>query len=176
MIYLKIKNNKMSTTFGVILKDGGTAEIARRVGGGVLGAIVWFTDPMAELLSDETEVVPLDNTAQGIHTIGDIRAHIEKQKRAEEPEPEVIEPWEDHEPWIDTKKIEVKPRNSAFVTMTDCWHKEHDYVEVTDWTNGEGWDIAISDKKIVSLHFTEFEAIKALIEHLGNQYECYTPK
>ena len=152
----------MSTTFAVVLQNGAPGQIvARRVSGEM-----WFTDPMAEMLPDETKVTPTDNTAQGIYTIGDIRDLIRKQLAVEQ----------DNEAWIDTKKIEVKPRNSAFVTMTDCWHKEHDYVEVTDWTNGEGWDIAISDKKIVSLHFTEFEAIKALIEHLGNQYECYTPK
>jgi hypothetical protein len=152
----------MSTTFAVVLQNGAPGQIvARRVSGEM-----WFTDPMAEMLPDETKVTPTDNTAQGIYTIGDIRDTIRKQLAVEQ----------DNEAWIDTKKIEVKPRNSAFVTMTDCWHKEHDYVEVTDWTNGEGWDIAISDKKIVSLHFTEFEAIKALIEHLGNQYECYTPK
>ena len=156
----------MSTTFGVILKDGSTAEIARRVGGGVLGAEMRFTDPWADLLSDETEVVPLDNTAQGIHTIGDIRAHIEKQQKVEEG-------LEAAEEWINTKDIEMSSRQTAFVRLKDAWHKEHDYVEVTEWTNGEGWDIAISDKKIVSLHFTEFEAIQSLIEHLGNQYECY---
>ena len=152
----------MSTTFAVVLQNGAPGQIvARRVSGEM-----WFTDPMAEMLPDETKVTPTDNTAQGIYTIGDIRDLILKQLAVEQ----------DNEAWIDTKKIEVKPRNSAFVTMTDCWHKEHDYVEVTDWTNGEGWDLAISDKKIVSLHFTEFEAIKALIEHLGNQYECYTPE
>lgn len=152
----------MSTTFAVVTKEGGMeVEVAKRSSGEI-----WFTHGLAELLSDDTPVIPTDNTAQGIYTIGDIRAHIEKQGKIEA----------DNEAWIDPKKIEVKPRNSAFVTMTDAWHKEHDYVEVTDWTNGEGWDIAISDKKIVSLHFTEFEAIKALIEHLGNQYECYTPE
>lgn len=154
----------MSTTFAVVMKSGEPVDVARRSGGEM-----WFINMFAaEMLPDDTNVIPTDNTAQGIYTIGDIRTHIEKQQSGME---EVIEPS-----WIDTKKIEVKPRNSAFVTMTDCWHKEHDYVEVTDWTNGEGWDIAISDKKIVSLHFTEFEAIKALIEHLGNQYECYTPE
>jgi len=152
----------MSTTFAVVLQNGAPGQfVARRVSGEM-----WFTDPMAEMLPDETKVTPTDNTAQGIYTIGDIRDTIRKQLAVEQ----------DKAAWIDPKKIEMKPRNSAFVTLTDCWHKEHDYVEVTDWTNGEGWDIAISDKKIVSLHFTEFDAIKALIEHLGNQYECYTPE
>jgi len=156
----------MSTTFAVILKDGESRDIARRVGGGVLGAEMWFTDMIAELLPDATEVYPTDNTAQDIHTIGDIRAHIEKQQKVEAG-------LEAAEEWINTKDIEMSSRQTAFVRLKDAWHQPHDYVEVTEWTNGEGWDIAISDKKIVSLHFTEFEAIQSLIEHLGNQYECY---
>ena len=150
----------MSTTFAVILKDGESRDIARRVGGGVLGAEMWFTDMIAELLPDDTEVYPTDNTAQGIHTIGDIRAHIEKQQSGME---DVLEEAEE---WIDTKDIEMSSRRTAFVRLKDAWHKPHDYVEVTEWTNGEGWDIAISDKKIVSLHFTEYEAIKSMIKHL----------
>jgi hypothetical protein len=156
----------MSTTFAVILKDGETRDIARRVGGGVLGAEMWFTDMIAELLPDATEVYPTDNTAQGIHTIGDIRAHIEKQQSGME---DVLEEAEE---WINTKDIVMSTRRTAFVTLKDAWHKPHDYVEVTEWTNGEGWDIAISDKKIFSIHFTEYEAIKSMIKHLENLNEC----
>ena len=153
----------MSTTFAVITKDGTTHNVARRVGRGVLGAEMWFTDPMAELLSDETEVVPTDNSAQGIHTIGDIRAHIRKQEQAETPE-EV-----ESQSWIkDINSIKVTSRKSIFVPMTDVWHKEHDFVEVTEWTNGEGWDIVIGDEKQIALHFTEFEVIKELIAKLEN--------
>jgi hypothetical protein len=53
--------------------------------------------------------------------------------------------------------------------LIDAWHKEHDYIEVTEWSNGEGWDIAISDNKMLSLHFTEFAVLKELIERLENQ-------
>lgn len=148
----------MSTAFAVILPDGEMRDIARRVGRGVLGAELWFTDPMAELLSDETHVVPTDNSAQGIHTIGDIRAHIRKQELAEQPE-EV-----ESQSWIkDPSKIERNKRNSISVPLQDAWHKEHDFIEVTEWSNGEGWDITISDEKQISLHYTEFAVIKELI-------------
>ena len=147
----------MSTTFAVILPDGEMRDIARRVGRGVLGAELWFTDPMAELLSDETNVVPTDNSAQGIHTIGDIRAHIRKQEQAEEE-------LEEEMSWIkDPSKIERNKRNSISVPLQDAWHKEHDFIEVTEWSNGEGWDITISDEKQISLHHTEFAVIKELI-------------
>lgn len=63
----------MSTTFGVVIpnrENEEPIEVAFRSNG------IRFTNPLAELLSDETPVVPLDNTAQGIYTIGDIKKEI----------------------------------------------------------------------------------------------------
>ncbi len=155
----------MSTTFAVKLKDGSLKDIARRVGKGILGVELRFTDEMAELLPDETKVMPTDNSAQGIFTIGDIRSHIRKQEQAEKE----LEELEEEQSWIkDPSKIERSKRNSIFVPLQDAWHKEHDFVEVTEWTNGEGWDITISDDKQISLHHTEFAVIKELIALLEN--------
>ena len=72
----------MSTTFGIILKSGEDRPIARRVGG-PNGAEMWFTDELAEMLPDNTPVEPLDNTAQGIYTIADIKNHRLNQKKNE---------------------------------------------------------------------------------------------
>jgi hypothetical protein len=74
----------MSTTFAVVLKSGTIVDVARRVGRGILGCELRFTNEIAELLSDETPVMPTDNSAQGIFTIGDIKEHIKKQIEAEE--------------------------------------------------------------------------------------------
>ena len=64
----------MSTTFGVKIPFTGEIKpIARRVGAGNGKVSVWFTEPIAELLPDELEVIPIDNTSQGIYTIGDIK-------------------------------------------------------------------------------------------------------
>jgi len=60
----------MSTTFGVEIKDN-VVEVAFRSNG------MRFTNELAELLSDDTPVIALDNTPQGIHTIGDIKKAIE---------------------------------------------------------------------------------------------------
>jgi hypothetical protein len=62
--------------------------------------------------------------------------------------------------------MEVKNRRSVVKELNDVWHKEHDFIEVTEWTNGEGWDIQISGKEKFSLHFTEFKEIKKLIKFL----------
>jgi hypothetical protein len=40
---------------------------------------VRWLDPLAQLLPDDTEVIAVDNSPQGIHTIGDIRKKIEEQ-------------------------------------------------------------------------------------------------
>jgi len=162
----------MSTTFAVVLQNGAPGQIvARRVSGEM-----WFTDPMAEMLPDETKVTPTDNTAQGIYTIGDIRAHIEKQRKAEEMNrliATINESEEDESSWIkDPSKIEFRQRKSVYVPLSDAWHQEHDFLEVTEWTNGEGWDVVISDDKHdkqFSLHFTEFAVLKELIARLENQ-------
>ena len=72
----------MSTTFGVIDKvTFDTVEIARRVGISTDKSDVTIT-ALGELslfilknMDPETEVVAMDNSSQGIHTIGDIINH-----------------------------------------------------------------------------------------------------
>lgn len=44
--------------------------------------------------------------------------------------------------------------------------KDNDHIEVTEWTNGEGWDIIINDK-IISLTWGELNAINYLTKALG---------
>ncbi len=63
-------------------------------------------------------------------------------------------------------EIEDNNRRSASVMMQDAWHKDSDYIEVTEWSNGEGYDIDISGTTRISVHFTEWRVIKELIEHL----------
>mgnify|MGYP001273370270 FL=1 len=67
----------MSTTFGIkIPSTDEVRPIARRVGVGRGKVEVWFTEPLAELLNDDLEVIAMDNSNQGIHTIKDIKEHI----------------------------------------------------------------------------------------------------
>lgn len=40
------------------------------------------------------------------------------------------------------------------------------FIEVTEWTNGEGWDISIGDNKIISLTAGELKAINYLTDTL----------
>tara|TARA_R110000868_G_scaffold369176_1_gene632409 strand:- start:531 stop:875 length:345 start_codon:yes stop_codon:yes gene_type:complete len=68
----------MSTTFGVkIPSTGETIEVARRRNG-----LKWINE-IGELLPDEIKVEALDNSPQGIHTIGDIKDIINHQVKME---------------------------------------------------------------------------------------------
>jgi len=66
----------MSTTFGVRVpslyneEEFDEVEVAFRS-----GYVIW-TNPLVQLLPNSLEVIPLDNSAQGIHTIGDIKKAI----------------------------------------------------------------------------------------------------
>lgn len=47
--------------------------------------------------------------------------------------------------------------------------KDNDFIEVTQWTNGEGWDITINDKRIY-LTDGELKAINHLVNSLDYSY------
>ena len=78
----------MSTTFGVKIKSkylnqsiyentyNSILEVAHRGNGNGIR----FTNPIASLLPNYIKVIPLDNSAQGIFTIGDIKKEIEMQQ------------------------------------------------------------------------------------------------
>lgn len=50
----------------------------------------------------------------------------------------------------------------------DYLAKEHSFIEVTEWANGEGWDITIDDK-VMSLTYGQLDAIKYLTSALQYQ-------
>lgn len=51
------------------------------------------------------------------------------------------------------------------LTKYDCLAKDDDFIEVTEWTNGEGYDIGINDK-IISLTDGQLDAINYLTKSL----------
>lgn len=50
---------------------------------------------------------------------------------------------------------------------------EYDFIEVSEWINGEGYDININDNKKISLSFDEFEGIKHLISCLTHETDKF---
>lgn len=69
------------------------------------------------------------------------------------------------------EKIDSYNRRSACCQLIDfdtIFADESDFVEVCEWKNGMGCDVAINDTHY-SFTYGEFEAIKYLIEHLNNE-------
>jgi hypothetical protein len=48
-------------------------------------------------------------------------------------------------------------------------HDDKDFIEITEWTNGEGWDIVI-DNKYIHLTRGELDAILLLTKLLDYEY------
>jgi hypothetical protein len=66
--------------------------------------------------------------------------------------------------------FEVSTRKSIFSELSsyDVCAKEHSFIEVTAWTNGEGYDICISNYSDahISVGYMEFKLLKKLIKEL----------
>lgn len=66
-------------------------------------------------------------------------------------------------------EINETSRRALNTQFTDAWHKDHDFIEVTEWSNGEGYDVTLSTEASnhsFSLHFTEWRVLKKLIKKL----------
>jgi|TARA_R110000751_G_scaffold134837_4_gene237430 hypothetical protein len=136
----------MSTTFGVLVNNK-EVSIARRVGG-VDGATIHFTNELAEALPNDTPVIPLDNTAQGIFTIGDIRNHLAfGDENRDALDREIADLPNDY-----IKSIKVKPiiDETDYLTSSKA-NKEHLDKAIKEM--GKGSDI--NPKALLSLGFEE---------------------
>jgi hypothetical protein len=64
--------------------------------------------------------------------------------------------------------IEVSQRTNKFMELSpyDYHAKENDYIEVCEWSNGEGVDVTISSgtrEQKFSFTFGEYEALQTLM-------------
>jgi hypothetical protein len=60
---------------------------------------------------------------------------------------------------LERKSISDKLRKYDYLA------KEDDFIEVTEWGNGEGWDITLNEQ-VISLTWGQLDAIDYLIKHL----------
>lgn len=68
--------------------------------------------------------------------------------------------------------IEVNNRRAVFAELKDyCMHsRDHDYMEVTQWSNGEGFDINIDRHRGMerfSLSYGEWDLLQVLMNWKG---------
>lgn len=68
--------------------------------------------------------------------------------------------------WDKEVEVNLYNRKSLMVELKDFDYlaEKNDFIEVTEWKNGEGYDIALSDKQIISITIGQFDAIKKLIK------------
>ena len=59
-------------------------------------------------------------------------------------------------------------RTSKFTELKAYDHlsKDDDFIEITEWYNGEGFDVVINDKQF-QLTYGQFEALQALVHYKG---------
>lgn len=62
-------------------------------------------------------------------------------------------------------KINKRKSVSDELKKYDHLAKDIDFIEVTEWTNGEGWDIWLTDI-LISLTYGQLEAINYLVKTL----------
>lgn len=77
--------------------------------------------------------------------------------------------------------LKVENRRSAFAELKDyCTSsmgdrkEKGDFLEVTEWTNGEGYDINISDingDKHILLTWGQYDALKACVKAINKSYK-----
>lgn len=63
--------------------------------------------------------------------------------------------------------MKINNRKSIYDDLQkyDCLKNKSSFIEITEWTNGEGWDITI-DEKMFNLTYGELEAINYLVKAL----------
>ena len=68
----------------------------------------------------------------------------------------------------------VKKISEKLTTFTGTWCKipeSEDYISVTEWENGEGWDFCIQNNKHFSLSYDELNAINYLVKKLDYEFK-----
>lgn len=70
--------------------------------------------------------------------------------------------------------MKINNRKSIFDNLNKyCYHaKDNDTIEITEWTNGEGYDISIASNNVqkqISLTRGEIDAIDYLVKSLDFQ-------
>ncbi len=64
--------------------------------------------------------------------------------------------------------MEIYERKTRFTELRHYDHtaKQHDFMEVCEWHNGEGFDVTISERHF-SLTWGQWECLQALITYRG---------
>lgn len=73
------------------------------------------------------------------------------------------------------QQFKVASRKSVFSEIGEygCYlSKEHDYIEITEWTNKDGFDVDLSTglgQQKISITWGQFKLLKKLVKHLEKE-------
>ena len=71
---------------------------------------------------------------------------------------------------FENKTMKTYKRQAVFADLTDYdpLAEEHHFIEVTQWHNGEGFDVEVQSEDLFGFQLTwlQFEALKAVIAKL----------
>lgn len=92
------------------------------------------------------------------------------QETLQEPDNKICENYEPE--FLGKYSITENKRRAWTISINadDTWTKEGDFIEVTEWSNGEGWDIHVESKHMsgsLELHFTQLNALLKLLMTAG---------
>lgn len=64
--------------------------------------------------------------------------------------------------------IDIKKVRTVFCELNKFDHmaKDDSFIQVTEWANGEGWDVAFDNNRHISLTFGELDAINYMVKTL----------
>jgi hypothetical protein len=65
--------------------------------------------------------------------------------------------------------METYTRKSKFTELKNYCHmaKADDFMEVTEWYNGEGFDFTFADGRVVSMTYGQLDCLNALVNFKG---------
>ena len=72
----------------------------------------------------------------------------------------------------ENKNIQRAQRKSVYADLDqfDALAQKNAYIEVTDWTNLEGFDVDINSHQKFSLTWGQYKALKKLVKELDKYY------
>jgi hypothetical protein len=92
------------------------------------------------------------------------------QEKLQEPDNNICENYEPE--FLGKYSIDSDTRKSWNISINEdgTWTSKGDFIEVTEWSNGEGFDIHVESKHMngaLQLHFTQLNALLKLLMAAG---------
>lgn len=70
-----------------------------------------------------------------------------------------------------SKEVKIVKVREAFVDLEDFdfLAKDHSYLSITEWSNGEGFTVDVNNEQTIQLTYGQMKAIKKILKKLKNE-------